>query len=59
MHIVPNWLRRLARRPDALPPVPPGTSQRIQTREQQAARARLIDQARRRAAETRYDGPAR
>lgn len=45
--------------PPAGPPVEPGTGQRIQEREQQAARERLLAQARRRAGQHLYDGPTR
>lgn len=40
-------------------PVPPGTAQRIQAREQRAAKNRLLDLAEQRAAQHLYDGPTR
>ncbi|GAA2195019.1 hypothetical protein [Micromonospora lupini] len=60
MHIVLRKLRRwLDGEPAPLPPVPPGTGQRIQTREQEAAKARILAQAHHRAGGRHFDGPAR
>lgn len=53
-------IRRLMQRISGRPtPVPPGTGLRIQQREQAEARARLLDQVHRNAAEYRYERPAR
>ncbi|PZF85054.1 hypothetical protein [Micromonospora deserti] len=54
------WLlRAVADRPTPMPPVAPGTGQKIQEREQPAARERLLAQARRRAGQHLYDRPTR
>lgn len=63
MHKTIRWVKWVLTgpwpRPLAGPPVPPGTGQRIQAREQEAARQRLLIQARRRAGQHLYDRPAR
>ncbi|MFG2051063.1 hypothetical protein ACGFIW_26975 [Micromonospora sp. NPDC048935] len=57
MHIVLRLRRLLARKP--APPVQPSIGQRIQSREQAAAKARILAQAHHRAGGRQYDGPAR
>ncbi|MCX5066874.1 hypothetical protein OOJ91_13565 [Micromonospora lupini] len=56
MHIVQRLRRLLTSTP---PRVPPGTGQRYQTVEQEAAKARLIALAHHRAGGRHYDGPTR
>jgi hypothetical protein len=48
-------LRRLTGRPTPQPPAQPSVGQRIQEREQRAAKNRLLDMAEQRQAEYRYE----
>ncbi|MEU4781861.1 hypothetical protein [Micromonospora sp. NPDC023633] len=59
MDIIIGALRRLTGRPAPQAPTQPSTGELEQAREQAAARARLLDLARRRQAEYRYERPGR
>ncbi|MFG3709233.1 hypothetical protein ACGF7U_31505 [Micromonospora sp. NPDC047670] len=59
MNPIIGALRRLTGRSAPQPPAQPSAGQRFQEREQRAAKTRLLDLARQRQSEYRYERPAR